>query len=76
MSPFEGPWMYSSEEDVTDFGLVTPEYMEMAMEARGEEPESEESEFEEPESALLSQALSTIQTQSETINKLLDLMRG
>ena len=69
------PWMYSSEEDVTDFGLVTPEYMEMAMEARGEaeeEPEAPES----PESEIMTQALSTIQTQSETINKLLDLMRG
>jgi hypothetical protein len=70
------PWMYSSEEDVTDFGLVTPEYQEMAMEARGEEEDSGESESEGPESELLSQALSTIQTQSETINKLLDMMRG
>lgn len=72
MSALQGPWMYSSEEDVTDFGLVTPEYMEMAMEARGEESESSES----PESGIMTQALSTIQTQSETINKLLDLMRG
>lgn len=42
MSALQGPWMYSSEEDVTDFGLVTPEYMEMAMEARGEEEEEPE----------------------------------
>jgi hypothetical protein len=71
------PWMYSSEEDVTDFGLVTPEYQEMAMEAQGmSEEDSGESESEGPETELLSQALSTIQTQSETINKLLDMMRG
>lgn len=74
MSALQGPWMYSSEEDVTDFGLVTPEYMEMAMEARGEEEVPEVSES--PESGIMTQALSTIQTQSETINKLLDLMRG
>lgn len=75
MSALQGPWMYSSEEDVTDFGLVTPEYMEMAMEARGEEEGKEEA-SESPESGIMTQALSTIQTQSETINKLLDLMRG
>jgi hypothetical protein len=69
MPDISSPWMYSSEEDVTEFGLVTPEFQEMAMEAQGEgESESE------PNAELMQQAVSTMQTQASVIDKLLSIL--
>jgi hypothetical protein len=73
MSALNGPWMYSSEEDVTTMGLVTPEYQEMALEAQGVETEEKS---EGPESAIMQQALQTMQQQSAVIQSLVELLKG
>jgi hypothetical protein len=65
--------MYSSEKDVTTMGLVTPEYQEMALEAQGVKTEEES---EGPESAIMQQALQTMQQQSAVIQSLVELLKG
>lgn len=78
------PWMYSEEEDVTDFGFVAPEYQEMAAEARDEEveilppgvTENSGSAEGEPNAELMAQAMSTMQKQADIISKLMTMMVG
>ena len=87
MADIYSPWMASEEEDVTTNGLVTPEFMEMYAEAQ-EGPGAEavvdmETEPElvdmpqampEANSELMQQAMSTMQQQSNIIDKLLTML--
>ena len=89
MADIYSPWMAASEEDVTDMGLVTPEYAEMYAEAQagpGSEAEVEmetEPEIETPESdsesgmkEAMQMALQTINQQSSVIQSLMAQLKG
>lgn len=88
MANIYSPWMAGSEEDVTNMGLVTPEYLEMYAEAEAgpgseaeiemeTEPEIELPESEsEPNSEFISQAMSTMQAQADAITALTSMLTG
>lgn len=89
MADIYSPWMAASEEDVTDMGLVTPEYMEMYAEAQagpGSEASVEmetEPGIETPESGsesgmkeAMQMALQTINQQSSVIQTLMAQLKG
>jgi hypothetical protein len=66
MADIYSPWMAGPEEDVTDMGMVTPEYMEM------QQGESEDSAT--PDA--MQMALQTINQQSQVIATLMSQLKG
>lgn len=79
MADTYSPWMASSDEDITDGGLATPEYAEMYAEAQaGSETEAQAPEM-EAEGGMheaMTMALQTINQQSNVINQLMAQLKG